>query len=356
METLCRMWLSTADGLTRTAQRYLKEKYQSAEAFFRDFSGEHRKILGDKCFQILKDAKDRGLLYIPRQLQAIGARVVSKGEAGYPGALAPLPDSPDLLYILGEMPKSTNIAMVGSRHDTRYGREMAFKIARDLSDAGVSVVSGLARGIDTASHRGALAGRGQTVAVLGCGLDIVYPPENKDLLKQILDKGGAAVSEYPPGTPPMPYHFPLRNRIISGLSEGVLLIEATQRSGTMSTVNHALNQGKTVFALPGNVDSPGSELPLQLLREGAEMCTCALDILQYFHIDPKENDAPAGADSRQEPSDDPILRALFREEKTFDELSAESGLNPAELSARLSELELDGKVEKCAGRTWTLVR
>ena len=350
METLCLMWLSAAGEMTAKGREALLEKFGNAENAFSKFSEKVRPLIGPKAYEALKKAKEDGLLAIPRALIGFDAAVLTQKSPSYPGRLQPLDNPPGVLYVQGTLPEGPAVAVVGSRHDTRYGRETAFKIARDLSSAGVTVVSGLARGIDTAAHRGALAGGGRTVAVLGGGFNDVYPPENKDLARQIVLDGGALVTEYPPDAAPLPYHFPLRNRIISGLSDGVLLIEAALKSGTMSTVNHALNQGKPVFALPGNVDAPGSELPLKLLKEGANLCTCAADILDALDIPACETEKS----ERNEPAseDDPILSALFREEKTFEELLGETGLSPGDLSARLSLLELDGKIEKRAGRAY----
>ena len=248
------------------------------------------------------------------------------------------------------------VAIVGSRRDTRYGREMTRRIARDLAEAGVIIVSGLARGIDTAAHQGAVQVNGVSVGVLGCGLDSIYPKENTDLAASMLALGGCLISEFPVGAQPMPYHFPRRNRLISGLADGVLLIEATLRSGTQSTVNHALEQGRTVFALPGNVDAPGSELPLRLLKDGAEICTCASDILTHLKLDVPIHKAPAVPVPEAPPTDDPVLRALAREDKTFEELLEETSLPAPTLTARLSLLELDGRIDRLPGRAYAVHR
>lgn len=280
---------------------------------------------------------------------------VSPEDDAYPALLRQIAGPPEVLYVRGELPSGKCVAIVGSRRDTRYGRQQAFAIAKELAQNGVTVVSGMARGIDTAAHEGALAGGGKTVAVLGCGADVCYPPENKVLMENILYSGGAVISEYPPGTQPLPYHFPLRNRIISGLSDALLLIEARLKSGTNSTVNYALDQGRDVFTLPGNVDSPGSELPLKLLKEGAAMCTCADDIL--FGMGWKEQDAEPEETGEQLSfvnSDDPVLRALALEEKTFEELAEETGMPPGDLSAALTMLEMEDTVEKRAGRAYAI--
>lgn len=351
LETLALMWLSSAEMLTQKGRTALIEYYGSAQKAFSGFSAAARSLVGGKAYEALQNAKENGLLSIARQLSKLNARVTAKGEANYPKKLLPLEDAPDLLYYRGELSDAPAVAIVGSRHDTRYGRSQAFSIAKDLALAGVTVVSGLARGIDTAAHQGALAGGGKTVAVLGCGLATTYPPENATLTENIVRSGGTIVTEYAPDIAPLPFHFPHRNRIISGLSDALLLVEATLKSGTNSTVNHALNQGVPIFALPGNVDAPGSELPLLLLKQGALMATDAGDILAELKISPKQQ---TKVQAESKPTDDPILSALQREEKTFEELAAETGMTPADLSSALSMLELDGKIEKRAGRAYAL--
>jgi DNA processing protein len=191
------------------------------------------------------------------------------------------------------------------------------------------VVSGMAEGIDAAAMKGALRAGGFVAAILGGGVDVIYPYANRRLYEDVAATG-VLLSEYPPGTPAEAWHFPVRNRIISGLSDGVLLIEAQEKSGTHSTINYALNQGREVFALPGNVDAPGSELPLKLLKEGAQICTCGADILAHMEWE--------GIKAAQEsflPDDteesDPVLRALAMEEKTLEELLTETGMPVEEL-------------------------
>ena len=172
-----------------------------------------------------------------------------------------------------------SIAIIGCRECTRYGAENAYKFGYELAKENICVISGFAKGIDTYSHKGAVSAKGKTIAVLGCGLDIIYPPENIELYKQILIKGGAIISEYPLGSKPEKYHFPERNRIISGLSNGVLVIEAKKKSGTMITVNFALEQGREVYAVPGNISSDNSYGTNELIKEGAIPVTHVNDII-----------------------------------------------------------------------------
>ena len=212
----------------------------------------------------------------------------------------------------------------------------------------------MASGIDAWAQRGALDIHGRTFSVLGCGVNVCYPRENYSLYREIAEGHGGLISEFTPDALPLSWHFPIRNRLISGLSDGVLLIEATLRSGTQSTVNHALEQGRMVFALPGNVDAPGSELPLRLLKDGAELCTCASDILTHLKVTkPVQEHTPA---PQAAPLDDPVLRALEREDKTFEELLEETGLPAAQLTAKLSLMELDGQIDRLPGRAYAIHR
>jgi len=216
-----------------------------------------------------------------RRLDALGARVVTMEDPEYPQGLLQIPAPPPVLFVKGPLPhdRQPAVAIVGTRRASPYGLRTAHALARDLAAAGVAVVSGLARGIDGAAHRGALDGDGLTVAVLGCGLDVVYPPENKDLMEEIAAKG-ALVTEYPLGTQPQPGHFPARNRIIVGLVQGVILVEGSRRSGAMRTVTIAADCGREVLAVPGDVERWGSDGPNHLLREGAALVRHAADVLE----------------------------------------------------------------------------
>ena len=199
-------------------------------------------------------------------------------DADYPLCLKEISDAPILLYIRGEIPKEDmpSLSIVGSRCASIYGISIAAKFAAQFAEMGICVVSGLARGIDTSSHQGALRMGGKTVAVLGCGLTHIYPPENRRLFHQIVENG-AVISEFPMTTRPAPYHFPRRNRIVSGLSLGVLVVEAAERSGALITADFALDQGREVFAIPGKVDTPTSMGTNKLIKQGAMMVTSAQD-------------------------------------------------------------------------------
>lgn len=323
--------------------------YGSADRIWRDFE----KLPSDRfsrAYPFLLEGRRKGLEGVTKSLDKAGARAVFPDEEEYPEKLLSIPDRPAVLYVRGELSVGNSVCIVGSRQNTRYGRNAALRISQELAENGVQVISGMARGIDTFAHEGALNAKGYTLAVLGCGVDICYPPENRALMNRILDSGGAIVTEYPPGSRPLSYHFPLRNRIISGLSDALLLIEAMLHSGTNSTVNYALDQGREVFSLPGNVDSPCSELPLKLLREGANLCINGSDILQHMGWQERSTDSSGNGTNMN----DPVLRLLSNEEKSFEELLVETGMDPSELNAHLTMLEFSESIEKHAGRIYSL--
>lgn len=354
-DKLARIWLQCAPMGVWSRLKEWKERPGGAEQLWDVFSPDFHALLGDQAYAQLADSRKNGCREILYQLDSLKIRPLFLGDGDYPAALARIPDPPDVLFCRGRLfPDGHAAAVVGARSATRYGLAHARRIARELAAAGVTVVSGLARGVDAAAHEGALDAGGHTVAVLGSGLGQLYPPENRDLARRILESGGSIVSELAPDTQPLPYHFPVRNRIISGLSGAVILIEARQKSGTHSTVNHALNQGREVFALPGSLDAPGSELPLQLLKEGAQICTCGQDVLSFMGWN-----APPAVQSTflpDEEESDPILRALALEEKTLEELIGETGIPAAQLSAQLTLLEINGKIERRAGRAYARAR
>ncbi len=360
-EQLARIWLQCAPMGAWNRLDQLKETFGGALGVWENFTPALYDAVGAEAFSLLADSRASRCGPILRALEALDAKALFWGDGDYPSLLQSIVHPPDVLFVRGEMPPQGTpaIAMVGSRSSTRYGSSQARRIARDLAEKGVVIVSGLARGVDAAAHQGALDAHGRTIAVLGSGLGQLYPSENKELAARILQEGGAIVSELAPDTQPFPYHFPVRNRIISGLSNGVLLIEARLKSGTHSTINHALNQGREVFALPGNVDAPGSELPLMLLKEGASLCTCAQDILEAMDWEirpPRQTSLLPEEDDAGEPEADPILRALAMEEKTLEELIRETGLTAGELGTRLTMLEISGRVERRAGRAYALTR
>lgn len=292
--------------------------------------------------------------------------LVLREDAQYPPLLRQIAHPPHLLYVYGETDLADRfpVAVVGTRRASAYGLTHTREIAAELAQTGVCVVSGLALGIDAAAHTGALDGGGRTVAVLGSALDKPYPQENEPLMRRILESGGSVVSEYAPGTPPSRYSFLQRNRIIAGMCLGTLVTEGPRRSGALNTATRTLENGREVFALPGNVDSPGAQLPNMLISEGARLVTGAADILSALVIEPK--DAPKAAQAAVAPMEAPaekkphipggldetqraICAALLAGEADFDALCVVSGLESDELGALLIEMEMDGLVTPLAG-------
>lgn len=271
-------------------------------------------------------------------------QIVSLWDDHYPSQLRTIHDPPALLYVCGTIPNSLCIAIVGSRKATAEGKRLANETATTLSNHGVTVVSGLARGIDTAAHSGAVTGQGSTIAVLGGGIDIIYPPENRNLYEQIKQLG-AVISEYPPETEPLPGHFPARNRIISGLSRGVFVAEATLSSGSLITADFALEQGRDVYAAPGSVFNKHCQGNLQLLKQGAILTTEAEDILNFCRIGtyPRHIKQPVKYDqTKLSTEQSKVFDLLHATPLHLDQLAQESGLTAMEVSAIVLHLELEG--------------
>lgn len=273
--------------------------------------------------------------------------IITLSHALYPEMLKFISDPPLILYCKGNLPKLNAIAVVGSRKASGYGIETAIKLSTELAMAGILVVSGMARGIDTAAHCGALNSGCQTVAVLGCGLDLVYPPENRGLMERIM-KCGAVISEYAPGTPPATFHFPCRNRIISGMSLGTLVVEAGMKSGSLITAQCALEQGREVFAVPGDISHYNSAGTNRLIKDGAKMVLSVDDILDELHFGyaPLSRKDSYQKDSFNDARNKKVLSALKIEDLYDEELCIKTGISVTELYGLLLDLELKGLIRK----------
>ncbi len=282
--------------------------------------------------------------------------ILSKGSDDYPDLLSRLSDSPDQLYVSGNVDALhlPAIAIVGSRNPTRGGMQNAFEFARYLGRCGFVIVSGLAQGIDTAAHKGALAANAPTVALLGHGIDKIYPASNKALSEDIVGNG-ALVSEFPLGSPPRREHFPQRNRLISGLSLGTLVIEAAKRSGSLITARLAGEQGREVFAIPGSIHNPLARGCHELIRQGARLVESADDILNELaplvsHV--MQNQAaiePTKMESARDADYQSLLNALGHDPASVDQLAEKSGLTIDQVSSMLLILELEGEIESLHG-------
>jgi DNA processing protein len=300
---------------------------------------------------------------------AAGAQIITLDHPEYPPLLRQIYDPPLALYVRGEVGTLSlpGIAVVGTRHPTPYGIGMAERLACDLAMRGIIIFSGMARGVDTCGHRGAVTGKGRTVAVFGTGIDVIYPRENRKLADQILSLGGALVSEFAIGTFAAPQNFPIRNRTISGLALGVLVVEAGEYSGTRITARCALEQNRELFAVPGNVTNRNSWGPNTLIKQGAKLTATWEDVWEELPAEVKaqlpssdsESEAPANAslfgETEPTPHEKKILALIKRDESThIDELveRLEPQLSSSEIFAALFELELAGKIRQLPGKNF----
>ncbi len=286
-----------------------------------------------------------------------GHSVVTLADAAYPKLLLEIDDPPALLYCVGrvELLNQASLAIVGSRNATALGGRDAQSFAHALSDAGLTIVSGLALGIDSAAHRGGLAGRSSTIAVLGTGIDVFYPPGNRALAQEIAAHG-LLVSEFPLGAPPEKHHFPRRNRVISGFSLGTLIVEAALSSGSLITARAALEQGREVFAVPGSIHSPLSKGCHSLIKSGAKLVESADDVLSELSAFRRSDSAPRQEKALPNPDaayaaipDSPVLAQMGFEPVDIDSLCTRAGLSAQRVSAELLRLELDGRVAALPG-------
>ena len=279
--------------------------------------------------------------------QKKGFKVITIDSEEYPKQLRNIKDPPIVIYIKGNIVKSDEkaISIVGSRKCTVYGRSTAETFAKELASKNITIVSGLAMGIDTASHKGALAAKGRTIAVLGSGLDRIYPSCNKDLYREIA-KSGAVISEFPLGTPPFSYNFPFRNRIISGLSIATLVVEAAEHSGSLITARLAAEQGREVFAIPGNITSNTSKGTNQLIKDGAIPVTDVNDILEYLGMDTEQNKKELPLSDEEKA----VLEVMDNGAKTAETIAKETGIAPSKLVSLLTYMEVKGFIKRVAGR------
>lgn len=282
------LWLSLKKGIAPEKMVAILERFSSPEEIYNMNEKALKKAgLTKKLARHLADKDLSEVELIKERCKEVGIRILTLDSPYYPEKLRQIPDPPCVLYVRSRERMNLNdkicIAMVGNREMSSYGEAVALNISAELANAGIVVVSGMARGIDGASHRGALNAGGTTVAVLGCGADIVYPPEHDRMMSAIIEHG-MVITEYPPGAPPLPKHFPLRNRIISGLSDGVVVVEAPKRSGSLITADYALKQNRDVFAVPGDVTKKRSLGCNRLIHQGAILVNSAADVLREYEV------------------------------------------------------------------------
>jgi len=369
-----KLWiaLTVTPGLGATRTRKLVEHFGSVERVFQASLTEV-EAAGVPAESAQSVALGKSIEQAEQQLEkaaAAGASILSIEDDGYPERLREIYDPPVVLFVRGNVQalSEAGIAVVGTRHPTPYGLGMSERLACDLAGAGVIIISGLARGVDTAAHRGAVNARGKTVAVFGTGVDEIYPRENKKLAEQILANGGALISEFPVGTFPAPQNFPIRNRIISGLSVGVLVIEGGEFSGTRITARCALEQCREVFAVPGNVTTKNSWTPNTLIKQGAKLVATWEDVWEELPADTRLR-----LEAQRAPeSSEPQTASLFgqpelppHEQKVFSLIRADEAvqidtlvekldgvLSSSELFSALFELELMGKIRQMPGKNF----
>lgn len=340
--------LTLVPGIGGETQRKLLAAFGLPEAVFAAGRAAVQDVVGKRADPLFDfdpgDAIDCALAWA----EAPGQTIVTLADAAYPPTLLEIPDPPGLLYVRGD-PALLNkpaLAIVGSRNATPQGRQTAERLAGKLAAGGLVIASGLALGIDAAAHRGALAAGGETVAVIGTGIDRVYPARNRELALQIAERG-CIVSEFPLGTPALAANFPRRNRIISGLSCGVLVVEAAPQSGSLITARLAGEQGREVFAIPGSIHSPLARGCHQLIRQGAKLVETAQDILEELGDLPEVIEQPAAV-----PADHALLAILGHDPCPLDELAERSGWPTDRLLGELLALELDGRIAALPGNRY----
>lgn len=355
-EQRCLLWLSCAEITADRLEKLLSEA-GSASALWELFGSGQRFSKHSEANRILTYYHQESELdSLLSQMERQGIQLLYADDAMYPPLLKSIDDPPYLLYCMGDVSALSlqSVAVVGTRHPSGYGEDMAKTIAGALAEAGVCVVSGMAIGIDAFAHTGALKKGGRTVAVLGSGLTTPYPQENIALFHEILSGGGAVISEYPPDSRPHTFHFPHRNRLISGLCRGVVFVEGRIKSGGMITVRTALDQGREVFAVPGNIGQYYAEGPNAIIREGAVMITGVNDILEDLGIGwsaakgieaVKPHDSVSGG----------ILKALQKEALGMDALQKQTGLTTDALIAQLCVLEIGGEITRESGNRYRLI-
>jgi len=350
-------WLALhkVGGLGPIKLKKLTEYFGSAAMIWEAGPLELKEIrdLDSKTINNLLQARKK---IIPEQeweeVQKLGIEIITINDEAYPKNLREIYASPPLLYLKGNLMQEDwkSLAVVGSRKATFYGLRITEELCGQLAEKGITVVSGLARGIDTAAHQGALKKAGRTIAVLGSGLTWIYPPENKKLAEQIVAQG-ALLSEFPLHTPPQANNFPMRNRVISGLSLGVLVIEAAQKSGSLITVDFALEQGRDVFAVPGMITNKESQGTNNLIKQGAKLVQGVEDILEELGWCCQETVSMPKKDLLQLAQEEKqVLAVLGNQPKHLDKILRETGLNLTQVFTALTQLEINGLVVQLPGK------
>jgi len=345
-------------GLGNVVFKRLMAQFESPERVFQATLSDLKNIEGLRqqvARHIVQKVYTADPETVLKRVEHCGARITTFDDPDYPRALKEIHDPPMLLYVKGkDIPRNlTHIAIVGSRNPTSYGIKVAEKIGQGLARRKFGVVSGMARGIDSAAHWGCLSGRGFTLAIMGTGIDTIYPGSNTKLFQHIAEKG-AVISEFPLGTPPEPKNFPIRNRIISGLSRGVVVVEATKKSGSLITASLALEQGREVLAVPGSVNSFKSTGCHYLIKQGAGLVENSDDVLDElgfnYQFVPKSDTFREGSPPPMEAAEKSIYELIGDYPTHIDSIARESHLEPSTISSTLMRMELKGIVKQLPGK------
>ena len=356
--------LSLTPGVGSTLIKRLVDQFDNPEAVFQAPMKELLRIegLGEKvALEIRKGPLEKAVERELSLLKEVGGAILTLKDDAYPKRLRDIYDPPAVLYVRGELKKEDELAVsiVGSRKTSPYGRWITEKVSQELARHGVTIVSGMARGIDSLAHWGAISAGGRTIAVLGCGVDVIYPSENRNLFRKIIECG-AVLSEFRMGSPPEAGHFPKRNRIISGLSLGVVVVEASTKSGSLLTAGYALEQGREVFAVPGNVGFEGSRGTNRLIKDGAKMVESSEDVLEEILPQwrrEEETTQQVESPGRDLPEEERILYELLGETPLhIDAIIQESGFEPGTVSSLLLNLELKGFISQWPGKCFSRKR
>lgn len=348
------IWLNSVYGIGHTRIEQFINYFGSLENIWTAPASEIYKFpkLRKKVADRLIETRNKDFIdKCKEKLTLKNVKNMIRNDGDYPKILKNIKDSPHILYMKGKIKEEDNkaIAIVGSRKCTSYGKNIAYKFAKELAGYGITIVSGMAYGIDSAAHRGALDGGGRTIAVLGSGVDVCYPKSNSNLMREIMENG-AIVSEYPLGTQPTPGNFPRRNRIISGLSKGVLVVEAGLNSGSLITIDYALDQGKDVFAIPGNINCSVSKGTNKLIKEGAKPVTSVEDILEEYNIQKQSYDIKSIYNDLSDSEKAAIEIIEKKQPIHIDMISSILHLDPGTINSLITILEIKDLIEQLPGK------
>lgn len=367
------MWLSRIEGISIKKKWDILNYFKTAKEFFYASVSEINLYCNKNRIDtgnILNVKNERVIEEYIKETEKFNFKFITQNNKSYPQLLRAIPDAPLAFYMLGNMPSDlkNKVGVIGARKCTQYGAMNAYKFGKELGESNVVVVSGMAMGIDSMAHKGAIDSKGETIAVLGCGLDIVYPPSNVGLREDIINNG-CIISEFPAKTPPYPANFHMRNRIISGISDAILVVESGKKSGTLITVGQALEQGRDIFAIPGNINSIMSEGTNNLIKECAFPTTNVDDILSNLGVLHKYNEnikfdnKNIGNRSENIEKSENIKNLLAPEEKivyacikespvTIDEIILKTNINIQTIQYALTMLEIKGYIKKLAGQKY----